>query len=64
VDVKGERGFPWATSNGDISRAMRWYCKYGISYRGLEETLTERQRLLVGGFHARRAHEWSKIQDV
>ena len=22
--------------------AVRWYCKYGISYRGLEEMLLER----------------------
>jgi len=26
-----------------ISWAVRWYCKYGISYRDLEEMLTERE---------------------
>lgn len=25
-----------------ITWAIRWYCKYGISYRDLEEMLTER----------------------
>ena len=25
-----------------ISWAVRWYCKYGISYRDLEEMLTEK----------------------
>ena len=35
--------FKWRHFNGEcILWAVRWYCKYGISYRDLEEMLTER----------------------
>ncbi|WP_433603567.1 hypothetical protein [Klebsiella pneumoniae] len=27
--------------------AVRWYCKYGISYRELQEMLAERERRMV-----------------
>ncbi len=30
--------------------AVRWYCKYGISYRDLEEMLLERVLLLHWGY--------------
>ncbi|HBD7060400.1 TPA: IS6 family transposase [Legionella pneumophila] len=35
--------FKWRHSHGDvILQCVRWYCKYGISYRDLEEMMTER----------------------
>lgn len=39
---------PWASSPVVISPreiilwAVRWYCRYGVSYRDLEEMMTER----------------------
>ena len=35
--------FKWRHFRGEIILwAVRWYCKYGISYRNLEEMLEER----------------------
>ena len=35
--------FKWRPFQGDvILQCVRWYCKYGISYRDLEEMMTER----------------------
>ena len=35
--------FKWRHFQGDIILwAVRWYCKYGISYRELEEMMQER----------------------
>jgi transposase-like protein len=35
--------FKWRHFQGEIILwAVRWYCKYGISYRELEEMLKER----------------------
>jgi transposase, IS6 family len=36
-------------------QCVRWYCKYGISYRDLEEMMTERglqlkTRVFIAGF--------------
>ena len=30
------------TIRGDFLGCVRWYCKYGISYRNLEEMMLER----------------------
>ena len=35
--------FRWRHFAGEISLwAVRWYCRYGISYRDLEEMMSER----------------------
>src|SRR3546814_1828541 len=35
--------FKWRHFQGDVILwAVRWYCRYGISYRDLEEMLSER----------------------
>jgi len=35
--------FKWRHFHGEvIMQCVRWYCKYGISYRDLEEMMTER----------------------
>ena len=35
--------FKWRHFRGEIIlRAVRWYCRHGVSYRDLEETLEER----------------------
>ena len=35
--------FPWSAFSGrNHSLGLRWYCKYGISYRELQEMLAER----------------------
>lgn len=35
--------FKWRHFQGDvILQCVRWYCKYGISYRNLEEMMAER----------------------
>jgi Transposase and inactivated derivatives len=35
--------FKWRHFSGEIIlRCVRWYCKYGISYRDLEERMAER----------------------
>ena len=35
--------FKWRHFRGEIILwAVRWYCKYGISYRELEEMMSER----------------------
>ena len=47
--------FKWRHFRGEIIlRAVRWYCRYGVSYRDLEEMLEER------GVEADRAtvHRW------
>ena len=37
------RAFKWRHYQGDIIlQCVRWYCKYGISYRDLEEMMSER----------------------
>ena len=37
------RDFKWRHFHGEvIMQCVRWYCKYGISYRDLEEMMTER----------------------
>ena len=37
------RAFKWRHFQGDvILQCVRWYCKYGISYRDLEEMMAER----------------------
>ena len=37
------RDFKWRHFRGEIILwAVRWYCRYGVSYRGLEEMLEER----------------------
>jgi IS6 family transposase len=37
------QAFKWRHFHGDvILQCIRWYCKYGISYRNLEEMMTER----------------------
>lgn len=43
-DFRGSSGFwKWRHSQGDvILGCVRWYCKYGISYRELEEMMLER----------------------
>ncbi len=34
--------FKWRHFHGEmITQCVRWYCKYGISYRDLEEMMTE-----------------------
>ena len=39
--------FKWRHFQGEIILwAVRWYCKYGISYRELEEMLAERGLLV------------------
>ena len=39
----GMSDFKWRHFSGDIILlAVRWYCKYGISYRELAEILDER----------------------
>lgn len=41
MEMQGE--FEWRHFKGEIILwAVRWYCKYGISYRGLEEMMRER----------------------
>ncbi len=36
-------GFKWRHFQGDvILRAVRWYCRYGISHRDLEQMMGER----------------------
>ena len=36
-------GFKWQHFRGEIILwAVRWYCRYGVSYRDLEEMLEER----------------------
>lgn len=38
-----QEDFKWRHFEGEIILwAVRWYCKYGISYRELEEMLKER----------------------
>ena len=35
--------FKWRHFQGDVILwAVRWYCRYGISYRDLEQMMTER----------------------
>jgi IS6 family transposase len=35
--------FKWRHFHGEvILQCVRWYCKYGISYRDLEEMMVER----------------------
>ena len=35
--------FKWRHFHGEvILQCVRWYCKYGISYRDLEEMISER----------------------
>jgi transposase-like protein len=35
--------FKWRHFQGEIIlQCVRWYCKYGISYRDLEEMMSER----------------------
>ncbi len=35
--------FKWRHFHGEvILQCVRWYCKYGISYRDLEEMMSER----------------------
>lgn len=35
--------FKWRHFHGEvIMQCVRWYCKYGVSYRDLEEMMTER----------------------
>ena len=37
------KDFKWRHFQGDIIlQCVRWYCKYGISYRDLEEMMSER----------------------
>ncbi|MBV8993244.1 MAG: IS6 family transposase, partial [Pseudonocardiales bacterium] len=38
MSIFSGRHFP----KGVILWAVRWYCRYGVSYRDLEEMLTER----------------------
>ena len=40
--------FKWWHSRGEIIlNWVQWYCKYGISYRELEEMMVERTELLI-----------------
>jgi transposase-like protein len=40
---KNPRDFKWRHFHGEmILQCVRWYYKYGISYRDLEEMMTER----------------------
>ena len=37
------KDFKWRHFQGDvILQCVRWYCKYGINYRDLEEMMSER----------------------
>lgn len=37
------KDFKWRHFHGEvIMQCVRWYCKYGISYRDLEEMMAER----------------------
>ena len=40
--------FKWRHFHGEvIMQCVRWYCKYGISYRDLEEMMTERGLTII-----------------
>ena len=42
------RDFKWRHFHGEvIMQCVRWYCKYGISYRDLEEMMTERGLTII-----------------
>ncbi|CDZ76649.1 Transposase IS66 family protein [Legionella massiliensis] len=43
MDKYQPRDFKWRHFHGEvIMQCVRWYCKYGISYRDLEEMMKER----------------------
>jgi transposase, IS6 family len=43
MDKYQPREFKWGHFYGEvILQCVRWYCKYGISYRDLEEMMMER----------------------
>ncbi|STX29193.1 transposase [Legionella beliardensis] len=46
--MKGPESFKWHHFHDEIIlQYVRWYCKYGISYRELEEMMAERSRLSI-----------------
>lgn len=41
--MKNPESFEWRHFHGElILQCVRWYCKYGISYRDLKEMMSER----------------------
>jgi transposase-like protein len=41
--MKADNDFKWRKFEGEIILwAVRWYCRYAISYRNLEEMMAER----------------------
>jgi len=43
ITIEMYQEFKWRHFKGEIILwAVRWYCKYGISYRDLEEMMNER----------------------